>query len=899
MSSHQNTVRFSNQLDQVFDQVPSPCEEEEEDQVNNDPAHHIDNIVIEENDNPRFSNQSLQLSLSSVLSPITPLTNSTQTNASGSCMTPPLLEQNSFTTTRILNDEMRGSRENGLLINNNEEANVVVEEYVNSSSLSSSVRASSPFVVSSIVPQQQETPNNATFSRDATNGGNSAATIVNNGQALMTVDSRDQPPLYSSNILTNDPPTVQQYTTNTTVSAIHTNAYSTMDGQSVDANNNQNVLPPIAQSEQIVVATIRQDENDVINVAYSTSQPQVQFAASLYKGFLPSNKTIDNTIQNTRMTLSNISNQLDDHGKLLAGDIEALLTSVQHLIHSKNQKEQIQKIFHEAVMYQRQSNIEIGTLEEHDERATVTDKRDVFANVKQVIVFMVKNSSFREFIMNYISIVRSILVGRMDEKNAERLYRTVEVGYKYGDKDAVGGKVIDPNIPNPALDEASFILSLEQRLQRLLLHLSKNPEYNQSMFNIMSIVDFIFVRISQIEYREMHQHNQHFEKMTNEIYDLIGRYCGIEKVYLFRDSFWSLFQLVEHDTECLQYFQDLRGFTIFCIEHSGEVSDAYLQTQTTKFVRRGHILFDTSRQRYRAAINQMLTTGEEILRSIIWDSDQRDCMQQMNKLFKDFVCDDIGRPDVFIMQNSIEQSKLLLLPVIQQVLDTVPLPSIEGENKEWSYSVSNVVLSGSDMLPDHLHTAFKNNVNFRPIENDPSSSNYQFSLCLDNIRMGFYGITFLVKHKKFPRFQEYGTVDVTLGGRGMSMILEWTFLKFENLASKVELNHVKCSINKLALDIKQARYKHLANFFSKIFSKLIRKKIEEAIQENVASGIAKLNNQLNDFLENQHATQRVKTQLNGALKRTYEVVQQFDMDRVRSELVHSPGETPQIIQEHI
>lgn len=75
----------------------------------------------------------------------------------------------------------------------------------------------------------------------------------------------------------------------------------------------------------------------------------------------------------------------------------------------------------------------------------------------------------------------------------------------------------------------------------------------------------------------------------------------------------------------------------------------------------------------------------------------------MRKLGADFAFDDQGRPDLFVIQQSLSQMKGILVPVITKQLANLPIPKIEGSNPKYDFSVDGMILHVGDLLPEFVN----------------------------------------------------------------------------------------------------------------------------------------------------------------------------------------------------
>lgn len=644
---------------------------------------------------------------------------------------------------------------------------------------------------------------------------------------------------------------------------------------------------------------------------------------SVLKGDVPSNQQIDVAMNQAKQSLETVQPQLSSQGRRIAQDTEEVIESAQRMLHNKNQDEKLQRLVREAAFSGKQAARQ-GTMATQQMRGDQYDTnaltRDTFENAKDLTLYFIRHPEFRQFSIEIFQFFRSVLqdiqmqhgpvlkqaVSQDTQHVAQNLQQSgtlqqqpttfqqgttlpstqfgttglqqqqhpVTQGLQQSSTANVLSNVAH-DMKSGNLGDERLKWTLEQRLENILFTLSQNPQYNKIINNLFLIFEAFRDRKDRLKADPTLnvQQQPQSQMMLTDAWNLLAEFVGQQQLQEFEALVWSIYSDLRNDQMASQFFFTLKDYMRVSVENPEMLTDDYRRQQGKMLMDQANVLFRIEQDRHRDSFNRLVNLMINMVNSIKYDSDTMALSQSVGRLAKDMIFDEQGRPDIFVAQESLDQLKRMIIPLVQKQLETIPLPMIEGSNDKYDFRVQNLVMNGRDILPDYFDLKLVNNVSLGSKQSG-NRVHAKLKLKANNIRVAFPNMQYYYKRKKMPRLEDEGIADVALLGSGLNLRITWHLYIRENKPLTFELARVKVFIDKMDITVKQSRHKLINKIALKIFGGAIKRRVSSAIVEKIRDTLTPFNNQLNDFFRREREGHRLRERANVRLQHAYTAKQE-------------------------
>jgi len=602
----------------------------------------------------------------------------------------------------------------------------------------------------------------------------------------------------------------------------------------------------------------------------------VQVAQTFAKGEMPSNVQLENTMEKAKFALNQQQPTLSEHGKKLAEDTFQVLESAERLLENKNPDEGLQRIVKEANLLAQEGAQEGAYEAQRLSDQDVSKERSLFKetidNTNDLVMYLVRSSDFRGFMFDVLELFQSMLRD-FDRKHGDDLVQGLKSDANREDSNMSATKQatreLSDDIKQGRLGDEGKKQSLEDRFEGILIRLSQHPKYNQALNNIFQLIDQLQDRFNQLAPSTQLDPNDRSNIITNESWNIMTRFVQERDMIRLRDMFWNLYNDMKDDMEARQYFFDLKQYLLKLVQNPEEVTDEYRKRQAKDFVDRGKQLFRSEQNKYQDRFQELFNLTGDLLSQIRDDPDAQRFAHSVGQLAKDFFTDEEGKPDIFVTQESVQQLRDLLIPVVQKQLEQVPLPMIEGTTDKYDWKLDNLTLYGRDILPDTFDLKMTNNV---VLGHKHTEDKYVSKLKISGkrVRLALTDFNFWYHRKTIPKIEDHGVADLKMLGNGLSFKIVWKMWATESRPLTISLDSVKVWIDKLDINIKKSNHSFINKLATKLFSGTIKRRVAQAIVDQIKDSLEPMNEQLNEFFRKQRDTQGLKERANLQLKRAFD-----------------------------
>jgi hypothetical protein len=196
--------------------------------------------------------------------------------------------------------------------------------------------------------------------------------------------------------------------------------------------------------------------------------------------------------------------------------------------------------------------------------------------------------------------------------------------------------------------------------------------------------------------------------------------------------------------------------------------------------------------------------------------------------------------------DALSQIRHMLVPLIVEQLDVVPIPRIEGHNESMQWSFDNLVFHGYDVMPEHIGLKYDNDMDFNFRDLSLNKARQHLLIRIRNMNLHMRDVHFWFKRTATPKIEDEGRADVHLRGKGLNLdIRVWV----NPTAPFFQVYDVDCRINRLKIKILEARHEFLLNTLTTVLSPIIRRRVEHAVEDKLRQVLVKVEAVMNRVAE--------------------------------------------------
>lgn len=210
----------------------------------------------------------------------------------------------------------------------------------------------------------------------------------------------------------------------------------------------------------------------------------------------------------------------------------------------------------------------------------------------------------------------------------------------------------------------------------------------------------------------------------------------------------------------------------------------------------------------------------------------------LNKIGKDFenikkelkFSNEEGKFDLSTLKNSLPTLKNVLIPTLTTALRNIPIPTITVDNEKYYLQLSNLSLAAQNLIPEKIRIHFTNDVvfDFTSDANDHFLS--KLTVLMRDFNAELKDVNFKYDRRTMPQISDIGVADVVISG--IHIDVKWRMeMNDSNLCFYID--DVKCLIDSLNTDVKEANHKLLDNIYLALFSGGMKQSIQETIEDTL------------------------------------------------------------------
>ncbi|KAL1920788.1 uncharacterized protein VTP21DRAFT_11423 [Calcarisporiella thermophila] len=317
--------------------------------------------------------------------------------------------------------------------------------------------------------------------------------------------------------------------------------------------------------------------------------------------------------------------------------------------------------------------------------------------------------------------------------------------------------------------------------------------------------------------------------------ELIENFAGGKSLRPLENAFTDLINDARTDKELDQWQKDLYTFVEKSLRDEQYVRETkYKETGSELIERARHVLVE----KHRDHVNRLSDAATDFIQALRSDELTSQLGRDFEQLGRDLFLNSEGKAS---FKPGLARDFAMLLPLIAEELKYIPLPAIEGSNKDADYRVENIVLGITHILPSYVR--FRTDARFHAKAGTEFDFENRLHMTLSHVQAAAKDVSFYLNKKKgFPRMREIGLADIVIPGRGITvdLVLRPRYEKEHAL----DLESCKVTISSMKLKLHDTSRDFLYKILNPIIKSVAKKQARKAIEESIRRGITAIDRQI-------------------------------------------------------
>jgi len=553
------------------------------------------------------------------------------------------------------------------------------------------------------------------------------------------------------------------------------------------------------------------------------------------------------------------------------------------LIAEKNQGDKIQKLVQHAQ--------EVGTIANLEAQKTGTamtaggmfspvgvmssQASEVINYFRDLGFFALRSGEFRAVLSDIIDLMQSMM--RSAREKAGRLTEAAKSDYNTSDTGLSATTSEGREVMEEAKEEIKSSRIWDEDQQRMfyekfnsLLDKSGNrPEYRRALNVFYDLLGQMKIRSEEIRRSaEKVTTSSSFDKMITDAKNILSEFTGKETIDTLWQRSWDLYYDISSDEEASRFMSDFRSFLDDALKNPDSLKSDAKREEFNGLLDRGSSLMRSDK--YNQRFQDLFESSRIVLDKIQNDSTTQNFLDKIGQFAQHFALDSQGRPDLFVIQESIGELRKMVIPILSKQLSTIPIPRVEGSDDNYHYALENLTFYVADFIPEYVQLQTKTDTVVDVHNLETPKNELKVILNIDRFRPHFENVSVWYKKKTFPKIEDHGIADIDLSaGEGTRIKIIWKIKSESDKPFTFSLMKVKCVIDKMDIRIRDAKHEILDKIATTLFIGQIKQSVAQAVVNNLVTSLQPLNDQMNKWF----ATRPVNTLMRNANER---MKQQFE-----------------------
>lgn len=354
-----------------------------------------------------------------------------------------------------------------------------------------------------------------------------------------------------------------------------------------------------------------------------------------------------------------------------------------------------------------------------------------------------------------------------------------------------------------------------------------NKEYKRFVQELYSLFDFL--REKKEEHAEELKENT--KEIRVEFNNLYEEACGVVGSLVGRDfkgiqnKLLEFYRKIYEDEKIRQYFHDLKKWSDKLMDHPESIDEKEVIDNCKDLLNRGKN--DLINEEQKKEMRKIFEELKEVLNSLQnnkYSNSFKKGFQEVQKAFSGSIL------------QALSQTRLLAIPILKGLLTEIPLPRIVGRNSDTSYTLDNLYVRGREITLDDVNFKFKFGI----------KEVMQLVITIRNIeaviRSGHFtyfsvGI--------FNDYEDEGTFTCNLSSKKWKV--KWIIQQDKNKPPMLRLADVDGGIDKLNIEIEEAKHKIIDRVALALFSGDIKRRTSDSAENALRNYAQLITQKFNEF----------------------------------------------------
>jgi hypothetical protein len=291
---------------------------------------------------------------------------------------------------------------------------------------------------------------------------------------------------------------------------------------------------------------------------------------------------------------------------------------------------------------------------------------------------------------------------------------------------------------------------------------------------------------------------------------------------------------LKENQEIRNYFSQLKAFMLKAVESPEYFMKENNKKELQMLMDDGRRLFEKNRENpsWKTITKEM----QEFRKAFVNDPITKKLKNNLQKVAEDFWLDEQGNP--FPNVDAISQFRKVILPILGDQFNNVPLPSIEQGDENMAYGVEGVVLRGKKLVPDRIDIKIDASVHL--IKDVPATTNIMLNI--RDIGIQVDQARFWYERYSFPKVSDSGNINLTI--EGMNVKLEITNTPNDVRRVFKLNNEAECTIDSVTYGVSDAKHETAYKLLQPILTSVLKAQIKHAVEDNLTSFLQMLDREL-------------------------------------------------------
>ncbi|ORX81845.1 hypothetical protein BCR32DRAFT_279377 [Anaeromyces robustus] len=404
--------------------------------------------------------------------------------------------------------------------------------------------------------------------------------------------------------------------------------------------------------------------------------------------------------------------------------------------------------------------------------------------------------------------------------------------------------------------DKDVIYNILKRLQLIIAEIQKEDMY-QNVISVLIKIFNDFIKNGMFIMKEVERSMDSITNDTNTTESLRALKNIMENLaqgYSLNRLFYSLnnvHEYIKNDKYKKEYIRKINRYLYKVLKDPQFIqSQEYIDTGMD-LLDEGYLTFSEkySHQEYfQKELEIVLMESSKYLDNLLSDPLTRKFSDNLVQLMKDIF---ISRNGKFIFKKELFKDIITMsLPIIIQNIRYIPISRLEYEDSNYHIVMEDIFLSSDNFLPNIMEAKIKHSsiIGLRKsINND--FRNY-ITLNFFEIQADIRDVPFWYHKKKgFPKMTDWGVANLTIGGRGITIMTKFELCKNDPYRIIVP-RKIECFVDDLNLEVKRSKYGILYSLGSSMIHSKIRRQLINNIRKNIFDMVDNINEKLLNLRDN-------------------------------------------------